>query len=313
MDRPAKTYANPVWRRDFPDPFVLRHRGKFYAYATETGGVNGFQVMESDDLVHWTHRGICFTPPWSRIHLWAPEVIYHRGKFAMTYSALNPDTKKHDIGIATADKPLDPFTHQAILVHGDNNRVGVIDATVFIDRDGAPYLIYSEEEPRRIVLRKMTPDLLKVEDEVTELLQPDRGWERGVTEAPTLLCRNGIYHLFFSVGWFQSDKLDACYAVCHAASRSVRGPYVKTQEPLLKTVPGQVYGPGHQCVVILPGGGMWMVYHGWDDQNEPRYGSNPLGRTMRIDCLRWIKDTPFMDGPTVTSQPAPRIGRGTKP
>ncbi len=43
-----------------------------------------------------------------------------------------------------------------------------------------------------------------------------------------------------------------------------------------------------------------MVYHAWDDQNEPRYGANPLGRTLRIDRLTWRGDTPVMDGPTVT-------------
>jgi beta-xylosidase len=223
----------------------------------------------------------------------------------MTYSALNPETRKHDIGIAAASDPVGPFEHKAILVRAGSNRIGVIDTTVFFDRDGAPYLIYTEEEPRRIVLRRMAPDLLSVSPEVTELVKPDRPYERGVTEAPTLILRNGTYHLFFSVGWFQSNKADACYAVCHAQSRSLNGPYVKSQGPILATVPGKVYGPGHQCIVTLPNGRMWMAYHGWDDRNEPRYGSNPVGRTLRIDPLNWRGDTPYMKGPTTTAQPAP--------
>lgn len=308
MQTSEKTYVNPVYAKDFPDPHILAHDGKFYAYATESGRT-GFQVMESDDLVNWTHRGIALEVPWSRVHYWAPEVVRHRGKFYMTYSALNPQTNRHDIGIAVADHPLGPFTHRAILARGDDNRVGVIDATIFFDRDRSAYLIYSEEEPRRIVMRRMAADLLSLEGETIELLRPDREWERNVTEAPTMLYRNGVYHLFYSVGWFQSSKQDASYAVCHATSRSLRGPYVKSPEPLLKTVPGSVYGPGHQCLITLPGGEMWMAYHGWDSQNEPRYGSNPLGRTLRIDRMTWKGDTPQVDGPSVTPRPAPAIRR----
>ncbi|MDW8290736.1 MAG: hypothetical protein RMM06_08430, partial [Armatimonadota bacterium] len=73
------------------------------------------------------------------------------------------------------------------------------------------------------------------------------------------------------------------------------------------TVPGKVYGPGHQCIVSLPSGEMWMLYHGWDDQNEPMYGSNPLGRTLRLDRLLWKEGKPFVDGPSTEPRPVPRI------
>lgn len=300
----AATYTNPVYGRDFPDPFILRANGRFYVYATHGSGY-GFQVMESPDMVHWTHRGTAFTPPWSSDHLWAPEVVRYRGRYYMTYSALNPTTHKHDIGIATCDSPLGPFHDRGVIVHGDANGVGVIDATLFFGRGGAAYIIYSEEEPRRIVMRSMSADLLKATSDPIDLVRPDRPWERGVTEAPTLVLRDGVYHLFFSVGWFQSNKQDACYAVCHAKAHAVTGPYVKDPEPILKTIPGHVYGPGHQCVLELPDGEWWMGYHAWDDQNEPRYGSNPVGRTLRVDRIRWIGDTPIVDGPTTSPQALP--------
>ncbi len=305
-DQPrSATYTNPVWGADFPDPHIIRWKGKYYAYATHSGP-GGFQVMESRDLVSWTHKGGCFEPPWSKEHLWAPEVAIHRGKLYLTYSALNPQTRKHDIGIAVSANPLGPFHHKAILVRADANRVGVIDTTVFFDRDRKPYLLYSEEDPRRIVIRSMADDLLSVRDDRTVLVQPDQPRERGVTEAPTLIYRNGVYHLFFSVGWFQSNKADACYAVAHAASRRLRGPYVKSQALVLQTVPGKVYGPGHQCIITTPSGQTWIAYHAWDDRNEPRYGSNPVGRTLRIDRLLWRGDRPYVNGPSTSPQPRPR-------
>ena len=222
----ATRYTNPVYDHDFPDPFVLEDRGYFYAYATHSHGF-GFQGMESRDLVHWTHRGTVFTVPWSRENYWAPEVVRRRGWFYMTYSARNPTTGKHDIGIATARTPLGPFVDRAILVRGDSNRVGVIDATLFFEHNGMPYLIYSEEAPRRIVMRHMTRDLMNVEGDPIELVRPDRPEEHGVTEAPTLIRRRGLYHLFFSAGRYQSNKTSASYAVYHAVARSLRGPYQK--------------------------------------------------------------------------------------
>jgi beta-xylosidase len=303
---PTPTYTNPVYARDFPDPFFLAHGGRFYAYATESR-VTGFQVMQSDDLVHWTHKGVALEVPWSRVHYWAPEVVRYRGRFYMTYSAENPTNKKHDIGIAIAASPLGPFRHLTKLVEAEPGQRGVIDATIFFDPDGTPYLIYSEENPRSIVMRALSRDLLRVAPRKVTLLRPDRPWERGVTEAPTLLFRDGVYHLLYSAGPYEGSKAGCRYLVAHAKSHRLQGPYVKTEKPLLETRDGQVYGPGHQCLITLPSGETWMGYHAWDDQSEPRYGSNPLGRTLRIDRLRWERDTPRVIGPTVTAQPAPVI------
>lgn len=297
-----QTYQNPVYPFDFPDPFILEHKGKFYAYATH------FRCLESDDLVHWTDKGQCLKVPWSNDHYWAPEVVRRDGKFYMTYSALNSKTRKHDIGIAVADKPTGPFEHKAILVKGDDNRVGVIDATIFQEKGNA-YLVYSEEEPRRIVLRRLAKDWMSTVGPTIELVRPDRPWERNVTEAPTLIKRNGLYHLFFSVGWFQSNKADASYAVCHAVSKSLLGPYAKDPEPLLKTVPGKLYGPGHQSLIQLKSGEWWMPYHGWNDEGEPNYENNPRGRMMFLDRLEWKGDKPVLLGPTFGPAPAPKLKR----
>jgi beta-xylosidase len=301
----ANQFCNPVYARDFPDPHVLLHDGVFYAYATHSGS-DGFQVLTSVDMVRWTKHPDAYRPPWSKTHLWAPEVIHYRGQFFMTYSARNSRSRKHDIGIATSDNPLGPFRHRAILVSGDKNRVGVIDTHVFIE-DDVPHLLYSEESPRRIVMRRMASDLLSLWGDPIELLRPDRYREQGVTEAPTLVKRNGLYHLFFSAGHYMGSRSSCRYCVEHAVSHSLTGPYVKSETPLLGCVPGQVIGPGHQCLIDTPAGETWMLYHGWDHRNQPRYGSNPLGRTLRLDRLVWEGDKPRVLGPTLTPQPAPLI------
>ncbi len=299
-----RTYTNPVHPNDFPDPFVLLDGGKYFAYATQTRGT-GFQLMESPDLVHWTPRVLDFPIPWAQDHYWAPEVVHHGDLYYLTYSALDPRTRKHHIAIATADRPTGPFTHRTLLVKGDDNKVGVIDATHFFEPDGSAFLIYSEETPRRVVLRSAAPDLFSVGTEVVELIRPDLDWERGVTEAPSVLLRNGVYHLFYSAGPYEGTKRSGRYSVGHASSKSLKGPYLKSPGPILESVEGATYGPGHQCLVSSSDGTWWMMYHAWDAVGEPQYGQNPSGRTLRLDRLEWVGDEPKVIGPTLTPQVAP--------
>ncbi len=318
---PAGSYCNPVLEQDTPDPFVLPLAGRFYCYATESGPP-GFQVLESEDLVHWFHRGVAFVPPSSAGNYWAPEVIARRGRLWMIYSAKNPATKEHDLAIAVGDEPTGPFRPWGKLVSGlldgaecDNGHEpcrGAIDGTFFEDVDGALYFAYSQESPRCIVLRRLDEDMKSVGAERVVLIRADREEEAGVVEAPTLLIRDGMYHLIYSAGPFQGRSHGHRYTVRHASAPSLRGPWIKDEKPVMESVPGETYGPGHQCVVTLPGsaGGEpedWIVYHGWDSQGQPQYGRNRIGRSLRIDRLRWVDGRPETAGPTLDIEPAPTI------
>lgn len=302
----GQSFRNPVWGRDFPDPFVLPWRGAFYAFATETFSVGrGFQAMESRDLVHWTHKGMVFAPPWSSDHFWAPEVAERDGIFHLTYSALNPRTGKHDIGVATAKHPLGPYVQREILVRGDANKVGVIDST--IHRDGATaWLVWSEEDPRRIVAQRLRRDWLGLTGGLIEVIRPDREWEKNNAEAPTLLRKDDKLHLLYAGGWFESDKDNPSYCVAHAVAPSIRGPWTKTGA-ILRGDGNKVFGPGHQCHVRLRSGEDWLLYHGWNEEKEPRYGSNPHGRTLRLDRLDWKDGRPMVVVPSTDDRPAPRV------
>src|SRR5947209_11092053 len=85
-----KTFSNPIYDHDFPDPFIL-HAGKtWYGYAT-TNDRQNFQEIKSTDLVHWRSVGDAMptVPSWSSpSNTWAPEVIHLRnGRYAMYYVA----------------------------------------------------------------------------------------------------------------------------------------------------------------------------------------------------------------------------------
>jgi GH43 family beta-xylosidase len=106
-------------------------------------------------------------------------------------------------------------------------------------------------------------------------------------EGPFVCRRQGRYVLFYSGGNWEQPT----YGVSWAVADSPLGPWRETtSEPLLRTVPGKVVGPGHNSVVVGPDGQDVMVYHAWDPEGT--------ARRMFVDPLRWTPAGPELDGPT---------------
>ena len=140
--KPADMYLNPVYRHSFPDPFVLRHGGHYFAYATghaKDGGV--FDVLTSPDVVNWTYVGAAMQPLDDPAPFyWAPEVIHSEGKFYMYYSVGN-ETLMH-LRVAVSERPDGGFVDAGVRLTAEDF---AIDAHVFIDDDGKRYLFYATD------------------------------------------------------------------------------------------------------------------------------------------------------------------------
>ena len=91
MTTDAADYLNPVYSHSFPDPFVLKFCGEYYAYCTGFArDGNVFGVLRSADLVQWHDCGGAMKPlEDSPPFYWAPEVTYANGKFYLYYSVGN--------------------------------------------------------------------------------------------------------------------------------------------------------------------------------------------------------------------------------
>ena len=76
------------------DPFILWDGNAYYMYSTDFD-VDGFKVRRSNDLKTWENLGVCLdlSNSWAFQDFWAPEVIYHNGKYVMHYSARRKRTK----------------------------------------------------------------------------------------------------------------------------------------------------------------------------------------------------------------------------
>jgi beta-xylosidase len=316
---PPGTFVNPVIRDDFPDPFVLRTKDGYYAYAT-TDGAQNLQLARSTDLVSWETLDdpLPKLPTWSSGDTWAPEVMETSAGYVLYYTAHDADLKRPDgngsqcITLAVSSNPEGPFVDSSaepLVCQADLG--GSIDGTPFRDTDGSLYLIWKNDGnccglPTRFAIQPLSDDGLKLTGKPSDLgVVNDEPWEDALIEAPTLVFADGTYFLFFSANGYDTEF----YAVGYATSKSVLGPYTDAPEnPIVasawgRPVVSRARGPGHQSVIAVDGGQLWMAYHAWD-QDAIGYG-NFGERSVWIDKLHLEGGHATVDGPTDGPQPIP--------
>jgi GH43 family beta-xylosidase len=315
-----RTYTNPVYPRDFPDPFALRFNGRYYAYATGVADDGRcFPMLSSPDLLRWEPHGGALEPLGieGAEEYWAPEVAYSEGRFYLYYATGHAADPDHHLRLAVADHPLGPWKDAGRnLTPGE---IFAIDAHPFRDpRDGHWYLYYARDvlEPPYAGTGLAVDRLLsmdRLEGNPRNVLRPYAAWQvfelqraikQGLDwytiEGPFVLQVEGRYVCFYSGGRWENPN----YGVGYAFAGSPLGPWTDEFNeggPLvLTTVPGRVIGPGHNSVVIGPDLiTPYLVYHGWDPDCTARY--------PRIDPLEWVDGHPRCEGPSSEPRPAPAM------
>jgi GH43 family beta-xylosidase len=313
-DFTAKAYVNPVYPSSFPDPYVLKFRGEYFAYCTgfaPDGKV--FGVLRSPDLVNWKEAGSAMEPlDTEPPFYWAPEVTYSGGQFYLYYSAGNETLM--EIRVAVSNSPVGDFVDSGRRLTFQDF---AIDAHVFTDDDGARYMFYATDflEHTHIgtgtVVDRMI-DWFTLEGKprpVTrarydwQIYDPARKEKGGVrwhtVEGPFVLKRKGRYYEMFSGGNWQNISYGVSFAATDDLNRDSEweqfcdGAKVL---PVLRTIPGEVIGPGHNSIVRGPNNWeLYCVYHRWvNDQ-----------RVLAIDRMDFAGQRIFVKGATYTPQIAP--------
>lgn len=312
----GKSYTNPVSGRPFPDPFVLKYRGTYFAYCTGLAADGRvFGRMRSPDLVEWHDLDGAMKPldiPYP--HYWAPEVTQHNGKFYLYYSVGNE--KLMEIRVAVADAPDGDFLDAGMRLTDEEF---AIDPHVVI-RDGVWYMFYATDfldhshiGTGTVVDLMLDPFILsksaqpvtraKYDWQVYDPAREEKGGVRWHTvEGPFVLERKGLNYQMFSGGNWQNETYGVSYAVSpsimHGDEWEQHSDGVNVL-PALRTVPGRVLGPGHNSVVSGPNNReLYCVYHRWAGND----------RVMAIDRIDFSGPGElFVDGPTDSPQPFPRL------
>jgi len=134
------------------DPVMIKEGDTYYAMGTG----EGIPIWSSTDMVNWQRAGqvLSETPPWVfnllpdfRNREWAPDVLFHDGKFFVYYAVSAFGRNNSGIGVAT-NTTLDPsnpayrWVDQGMVVRSIPGRDmwNAIDGNVFIDDDGSAWL-----------------------------------------------------------------------------------------------------------------------------------------------------------------------------
>jgi GH43 family beta-xylosidase len=313
-------YTNPVYGKDFPDPFVLRFNGHYYAYGTGAASDGRFfRMLSSRDLVHWEERGGALEPldlPGAEAY-WAPEVACSEGRFFMYYATGREADPDHHLRVAAAEHPLGPWRDCGVNL--TPHEIFAIDPHPFRDpRDGQWSLFYARDDllppyagTGLAVDRLLSMD--RLEGAPRNVLRPYADWQlfelkrpvkHGLdwytVEGPFVVPAESGYCCFFSGGRWENPN----YGVGYALAETPQGPWTDDANAagpqVLTTVPGKVIGPGHNSVVVGPDLlTSYIVYHGWDPALT--------ARLLRIDPLTWREGRPHCDGPSSDSRPTPAL------
>ena len=310
----SETYLNPVYSRSFPDPFILKFRGEYFAYCTDfwrDGKV--FGVLRSRDLVNWTEIGGAMKRLETNAPFyWAPEVIYADGKFYLYYSVGNETLM--EIRVAVSDSPDGGFVDSGRRLTTEEF---AIDAHVFTDTDGDRYFFYATDflTHSHIGTGTMVDKMIDFftlsgnPRPVTRALydwqvyDPQRKEKGGVrwhtVEGAFVLKRKGIYYEMFSGGNWQNITYGVSFAVTDDIEKAEEWQQFSDGEkvlPILRTVSDVIVGPGHNSVIRgLNNRELFCIYHRWTDDS----------RVLAIDRMDFVGTRIFINGATFEPQIAP--------
>ncbi|HLP75914.1 MAG TPA: glycoside hydrolase family 43 protein [Candidatus Paceibacterota bacterium] len=312
-------HANPVYGSYFADPFVWKSGGSYYAIGTGSMEANGgpigkiFPVLQSEDFFQWRFASNALIRPDPALgtHFWAPEVVQHDGHFYLYYSVGHGD-KNHQLRVAIGDSPQGPYRDLGKALLNPVECPFAIDAHPFQDEDGQWYLFYARDfldvtpqaRAGTAVMVARMKSMTELEDAGRVMIRARHDWQRfqanrpmydqvwdwHTIEGPFVRRHGGRYYCFYSGGRWENET----YGVDYCVAEHILGPYIDDSTEagprVLRTVPGQTIGPGHNSIVVGPGDAEYLVYHAWDKDMK--------ARQMFIDRLIWTAEGPRCEGPT---------------
>lgn len=268
------------------DPQILLHDGVYYCYATHNNGnTEGFYAWKSTDLVNWSEQTLVFRASdfWGEGKFWAPEVVFHKGKFVMHYSAKSRELQSLRIGVATADDPMGPFTD----VHGKpmfDLGYAAIDGSVL--RCAAGYFLYYSRDcseniidgikTSQIYCARLNHDLTQTVGEHVLCTTPTEDFERLSlsaplktphlwNEGPTVQAADGKYIMNYSANHYASND----YAICLATADDPFGPWVKSSANPVLSRRSDLFGAGHNAFFWDKDGVLRTAFHIQTDPAHP--------------------------------------------
>lgn len=269
------------------DPQILLHGDTYYCYATfNDGKSDGFYVWTSQDLITWSEPVLAFraVDAWGETNFWAPEVVFHNGKFVMHYSAKSRQLQSLRIGVAVSDSPLGPFRD----VHGKpmfDLGYAVIDGSVLRCQEGN-FLYYSRDcsentidgiRTSQLYCVRLNEDLTETVGEHVLVSTPTEEFEKKSllvenfemphlwNEGPCVLKMGDGYVMNYSANFYGSND----YAICLSTAPTPFGPWEKSVNNPVLSQRNDLFGAGHNAFFEGKDGQLYTSFHIQTDPKHP--------------------------------------------
>jgi len=229
------------------DPFILLHEGVYYMYGTGTDTDGGWSdtewacyVNDSGSLTgEWkkTDGLIYEIPKTAKKQFWAPEVHRYRGAFYLIASYFSEATGYRGSAILRSESPTGPFV-EITDGHVTPRGTDCIDATLYVDEKGAPWLVFVDEWTStpdgigRMDAARLSDDLSRLITEPRELFRADDPvWSKsGVTDG-CFMHRTASGDLLML--WSNFDDDGYCIALAHSTNGKIDGDWVQDRTTIV--------------------------------------------------------------------------------
>lgn len=297
------------------DPVAIEAEGKFYIFGTGPG----IESAVSEDKVNWTkYSSQVFDPmpdwfkkevPKFNGHVWAPDVLFHDGKYYLYYSISSFGKNLSCIGVATnttldrTEKEYKWEDHGIVLksIPGRDNW-NAIDPNIVFDENNVPWLSFGSFW-NGLKLVKLNNDLISIAEPQQwytiaarprnpDMKEKDAG--NGAVEGPFIIKKDKYYYLFVSFD-LCCRGAKSTYNVRVGRSKSVTGPYLDKEGVKMTRGGGTLFIEGNEKFYAIGHNSVYnfddeyyMYSHGYDiqDKGKPK---------LLVHILEWDKeDWPFI-------------------
>ena len=264
------------------DPQILLYEGKYYCYATNCDHFStGFSVWVSDDMENWSEEIPCFNAieSWGKSHFWAPEVVYHNGKFVMHYTAMSRELDSLRMGVAISDSPTGPFK-DALGKPIFDLGYATIDGSVLVCDEGN-FFYYSRDCSENVVDGIRTSQLycVRLNDDLTEVIgehvlvsTPSELFEKKSiymdilwNEGPCVVKIGDKYVMNYSANCYATND----YAICVSVAHSPMGPFKKSVNNPVLSCREDLFGSGHNAFFTGKDGELYTSFHIQTNPEKP--------------------------------------------
>jgi xylan 1,4-beta-xylosidase len=204
-----KTYQNPIFGGDYPDPSLLREGKDYYIVHSSFDYYPGLTIWHSQDLINWTPLTNALQKYVGDV--WAPDLVKYGNKYYIYFPANKTNF------VVSADNIGGPWSEPVDL------KIGNIDPGHVTDDKGGRYLYFSNGD-----YIGLSQDGLQTVEEVKHAYDGwgiPREWsiECFCMEGPKLFKKGDYYYLTVAEGGTAGPSTS--HMVISARSKTPFGPW----------------------------------------------------------------------------------------